>query len=1065
LEHPTFQEGVDLLLRDELFSEQQLLDYYGGDNALIACMALEALSGLESELDIKGRLLAHINEFVPWTRFFTLRALSSRYTPKEPLITEVLLRIDLSWHEVFTFQFLRDFLNERIEKGEARVFGDRLEGIPEPQAEFLESMLTRLGPEISGPLLDELREWRRTRIDFDFLGSIGKVWDPDEALHALLVEHDAQVQSLAKLEAALEKKPPRSILLVGESGVGKTSLIRFLGRRLRNRGWVVFEAGHNELLAGQTYIGELEARLKSLLERLGGGRRVLWFVPDFHALQWTGQHRHSKFSVLDSLIPEMEKGSLVIVGETRPGAAESLVVSKPPILRAMDVVRVDPLSRKQTLELARRWVAQVGTEKPIASDEVIEEAWQLSEQYLGDRAAPGNLIGLFLRTVQRLTATEEGRGGPLSITVDDLIETLTHLTGLPASILDERLNLDLEELRAFFLARVMGQQEAVDCLVERVAMIKAGLTDPTRPQGVFLFAGPTGTGKTEIAKALAEYLFGSPNRLIRLDMSEFQTPESLGRIMGEPGGSMEGSLVGLIRRQPFSVVLLDEFEKAHPNVWDLFLQVYDDGRLTDRQGNTADFRHAVLIMTSNLGGVIPTGTSLGFARETGRFSPGSVERAIQRTFRKEFLNRIDRIIVFHSLPRETMRQILRKELEDVLTRRGLRRRSWAVEWDGTAIEFLLEQGFTSDLGARPLKRAIERHLLSKLAMAIVNHQYPQGDQFLFVRSDGRALQVEFVDPDAPDEEPEEARTVAAAGEAPGPSRVEEVALDPLGTAQEIALLRTCYETLEEQVQAAEWRQAKEDSLAMTSEPGFWEDPNRFSVLGRVELLDRIDSGLASAGSLLARLEGGERGRRDRFSANLVKSLAMRLYLIERACTGFLAGRAQDAFLLIESGAEEVLSDPEDGPFPGMLAQMYRNWASGRGMKTETLEKRGGEEGGLSRLLLSVSGYGAYPILSGEDGLHVLERPVTKGRASSFDRIKVRVRVVPQPDEPAGITHATPLEQARSALAAGGAGQLVVVRRYRSEPSPLVRDSSGGWRTGHLDRVLAGDFDLIAFGKK
>src|SRR5205085_8518925 len=214
------------------------------------------------------------------------------------------------------------------------------------------------------------------------------------------------------------------------------------------------------------------------------------------------------------------------------------------------------------------------------------------------------------------------------------------------------------------------------------------------------------------------------------------------------------ALVNLIRKQPFSVVLLDEFEKAHPAVWDLFLQVFDDGRLTDRRGNTADFRHCVVIMTSNLGATLPHGASIGFSQEQAQFAAASVERAVGRAFRREFVNRIDRVVVFRPLGRGVMRDLLRKELTDVLTRRGLRTRQWAVEWDESAIEFLLEKGFTADLGARPLKRAVERYLLSPLAMTIVNHQFPEGDQFLFVRSsaDGAALDVQFVDPDAPEED-------------------------------------------------------------------------------------------------------------------------------------------------------------------------------------------------------------------------------------------------------------------------------------------------------------------------
>src|SRR5439155_15693140 len=186
------------------------------------------------------------------------------------------------------------------------------------------------------------------------------------------------------------------------------------------------------------------------------------------------------------------------------------------------------------------------------------------------------------------------------ITSDDVITTLAATTGLPLGILNPRIPIRLADVRSFFTERVSGQPEAVDCLVDRIAMIKAGLTDPSRPLGVFLFAGPTGTGKTEIAKTLAAYLFGSEERLARVDMSEFQTPDSLERLLAEDRFAEGSSLIAAVRRQPFSVVLLDEFEKAHPKIWDLFLQVFDDGRLTDQNGRVADFRQCVMILTSNI---------------------------------------------------------------------------------------------------------------------------------------------------------------------------------------------------------------------------------------------------------------------------------------------------------------------------------------------------------------------------------------------------------------------------------------------------------------------------------
>ena len=222
---------------------------------------------------------------------------------------------------------------------------------------------------------------------------------------------------------------------------------------------------------------------------------------------------------------------------------------------------------------------------------------------------------------------------------------------------------------------MIGQDEAVETIVERIAMLKAGLNDPGKPIGVFLFAGPTGTGKTELAKAVAEYLFGSVERLIRLDMSEFQTPDSIGKILGNPSAPADtDSLINRVRKQPFSVLLLDEFEKSNHNIWDLFLQVFDDGRLTDAAGQVVDFRHCLIILTSNLGATAHRTLGLGFSPQADLFTSEQIMRAISQTYRPEFQNRLDKVIVFRPLTRELMRGILRKELSALLDRRGFRDR-------------------------------------------------------------------------------------------------------------------------------------------------------------------------------------------------------------------------------------------------------------------------------------------------------------------------------------------------------------------------------------------------------
>ena len=419
------------------------------------------------------------------------------------------------------------------------------------------------------------------------------------------------------------------------------------------------------------------------------------------------------------------------------------------------------------------------------------------------------------------------------------------------------------------------------------------------------------------------------------------------------------------------------------------------------------------------------------------------------------MNRIDRVVVFRPLNRGVVRDILLKELNDVLQRRGFRDRDWAVEWEESALDYLLDKGFTADLGARPLKRAIERYLLSPLSMTIVQNKFPVGDQFLFVRSTGKALAVEFIDPDATTEP-----VVPSKDSSPPKAEWEDVSslkpliLDGIGTPAEVDHLESVYEMLCDEVESDEWVLRKEAHLKRTGSSQFWEAEDRYEVLGAIEYMDRLERALDTAESLFNRLRGEDDEPRASYSKVLVQRLAHRLYLLKNAFDGEEEGVPRDAFLVIESS--ETGSKEKDAQyFAGTLQRMYVQWAESRQMRHKVLQEIRYDQDHIQRFVFAVAGLGAHAVLRHEHGLHVWEEYLEE---NTYERSKVRVRVVPQPLLP-GKTTESLLAQAEELFATTEAVRQIT-RRYRRDPSPLVRDSVKGWRTGRLDRVLEGNFDLI-----
>jgi ATP-dependent Clp protease ATP-binding subunit ClpC len=1036
--HPKFIEARRMLADPDV-PIAVVGEYAIGSNWFTSCAALAALADRPDRDEAVSNVLTFFDTLTPWGLYFALK-LFVLADPRPPVGAPFTAVRDYWRDNTFAIGAFREYLDDRAQLGDVADFGTALRGVSAEAQAPIKAFLARLNHPLATALIDSLEAARLLNVDRAFLTSFGTFWKSADA--ELLVEPEQWTDGLKEAEAKVLSGSPRSLLASGESRTGKTSFLRLLGKRLERTGWSVFEAGGAELMAGQQWFGQLEGRIQRTVEELSASKKLIWYIPDILQIAMSGTHQGQAASILDQILPAISTGRLIVWTETSASGASRLLRLRPALRSIFEMARLEPMDQEDAAELAGQFVAGIAKKKNvIVEPAAIDVALASARQYLSSYSLPGSALDLLKLSVGRAAAASSA-----AITPGDVIDTLAQFTGLPASILDSRERVDLASVRAYFSARVIGQDEAVDAIVARIAMLKAGLNDPGKPIGTFLFAGPTGTGKTELAKTLAEFLFGSQDRMVRLDMSEFQTPDSTFKILGSgDAAGPSDSLITLVRKQPFSVVLLDEFEKAHANVWDLFLQVFDDGRLTDQVGQVADFRHCIIILTSNLGATSHRGPRLGFSAKEEAYSSDQVMRAVAQTFRPEFQNRLDKVIVFRPLSRELMRDILKKELARVLDRRGLKDREWAVEWEASALEFLLEKGFSPEMGARPLKRAIDQYLIAPLAATIVEQRFPEGDQFVFVRSDGRAIQAEFVDPDL---DGPVLRPIPPDGEEP---TLPAIILAPQGSSAELYVLHKALDRIGEDLAADQWEGRKTELSAQMQTDGFWSNPQRHAVLAQLALIDRVQTAAETAQSLKLRLDKGTE-RSGKSSRELTSRLALQLHLVNDG----LADVSDRAPIEVAVAVEPAFERPgELKPalvWCGKVLDMYRAWCRKRNMQLTELQIALPNAAGSLPVLL-IAGFGAHRTLKGEQGLHVLELGEDKAPARATAR--VRIGVAPLGDMPESRFKAA----IQNALNEAGQPNAVV-RRYRDDASPLVRDLVAGWRSGRLDDVLGGDFDLI-----
>ncbi len=605
-------------------------------------------------------------------------------------------------------------------------------------------------------------------------------------------------KEIERVIEVLSRRKKNNPVLIGEPGVGKTAIVEGLAQRITSGDIVHSLRDHRVLsldmaavIAGTKYRGQFEERLKAVINEIKQAKNIILFIDELHTLVGAGA-AEGAIDASNMLKPALARGELQCVGASTLNEYRKYIEKDGALERRFQPVIVDPPTIEETIAILKGLRPRYSEHHSVdIPDGVIDAAARLSDRYITDRFLPDKAIDVIdeacarvhlasqvpppellaleeqvqeiiarkdqaikaqdYETAAKLRDTERElkstikrkkleweRGNPAerpTLSPEDVAFIVSRWTGVPVVRLREEETERLLHMEDELHKHIVGQNAAIEAISKAIRRTRAGLKDPRRPIGSFIFSGPTGVGKTELARALARFLFADPNALIRIDMSEYMEKFTVSRLLGAPPGYVgyedSGYLTKEVRRKPYSVVLLDEIEKAHPDVFNILLQILDEGHITDNYGRKIDFKNTVVIMTSNIGARRITGVqSLGFQKPTADARVTQIEEAVKdeinKTFNPEFLNRIDETIVFHPLTREHIKAIVDILFRDVIAR--LEDRGLKLVLTDEAKEFLAEKGYDEKFGARPLRRAIQRYLEDPFSEELLQGRFAPGDE-------------------------------------------------------------------------------------------------------------------------------------------------------------------------------------------------------------------------------------------------------------------------------------------------------------------------------------------------
>ena len=549
-----------------------------------------------------------------------------------------------------------------------------------------------------------------------------------------VVGREVEIERVVQILSRRKKNNP---ILIGEPGVGKSAIVEGLALRIVGNeagalaGKRIITLDVASMVAGTTYRGQFEERMKSVLQELQRHPEVILFIDEIHTIIGAGNAQGS-LDAANILKPALARGEVQCIGATTTNEYRTSIEKDGALERRFQKVVVRPTTPEETLSILNRLSEHYAEyHHVIYPEETLQAAVGLAERYITDRAFPDKAIDVMdeagARAHARAKAVDDEPQEPYTITVDDIASVVSMMSGVPVQRVQKAETERLRTMDETLRKRVIGQDEAVNTIVRAIRRSRLGLRDPRRPIGTFFFLGPTGVGKTYLAQCLAEEMFGSRDAVIRFDMSEYMEKHTVSLLVGAPPGYVAhedgGKLTEAVRRKPYSIVLFDEIEKAHPDIFNILLQVLDEGRLTDRQGHVVDFRNTIIILTSNVGTrqlkEFGAGIGFGVSDMDTKTSNQMLLKALQKTFPPEFLNRIDNVITFQPLTRDALARIV--NIEVALLQERLRKTGHQLVLTPEVTMQLTEKAYDPQNGARPVKRAIQTYLEDPLTDVLLAH--------------------------------------------------------------------------------------------------------------------------------------------------------------------------------------------------------------------------------------------------------------------------------------------------------------------------------------------------------